>query len=262
MKKKIYPAFLSVGVAALGLLSTDSAQAHSQEKEKFTPKVTWQSDKMENRIELPIIETGRGEVRAQLSIVNGQIVFSTQIQGIPDPYLSARFFTHEDGIYKSLPYSQSGSYDFYLTSGDLNILRQQSESLPHASVGIDILNSDEQIPTAMLYISDIVHAYDQLNSIIIKGSSARINPFHIGQDQMITGTVDTTETEKKDTLMLTVNGLGRRLLHIPALPENQQSPDHAFEIYAKDFVTDFEQNVSIVHIKDGKVISDVPVPLI
>lgn len=88
-----------------------------------------------------------------------------------------------------------------------------------------------------------------------------INPFVVGQDQNITGTFDSRNTQDKDTFMLIVNGLGRRIVQYPALPEEEQSEKTEFQIYAMDFVDSTSKKVSILHLKDGEVFDQMDVPL-
>lgn len=263
MKKMFSKATLCIGVLGVaGVMSmhTASAQSLIEPESLVSSRIT--GNKAES-IEIPTISAGRDQASARLSIIDGQVVISIAINlEQPQRYLSARFFTHEDGIYQSKPYNDQGDYKFVLASNDLEILKQQLESSSYATMGIDILNSDGQRPIAMLYISDIIEAYNSLSHRLLQSSSLTVQEFKIGQDETIKGTVDTRGTTDKDTLMLSINNLGRRLLHIPAMSEEEQTDKYAFEIYAVDLVNTIDKRVTIVHIKDGKVVSEIDVPLL
>ncbi|MDA9462033.1 hypothetical protein B835_1960 [Enterococcus mundtii 3F] len=216
----------------------------------------------ETQVDIPVINTSNGNSKIQMSLVNGQAHLSMKIElKNPKPYLSVRFFTQEDGIYQSIPYSESGKYELTLSDEDIAILRQQVSESNYAAVGIDVLNADEQLPISMLYARDLLSAYDELTGNKTMSKSLSVQPFVIGKDSSIVGTFDNRGTTDKDTLMLIVNGLGRRIMQFDSVPESEQVENQPFQLYAEDFVDSIDKKVSILHLKDGKVIAEVDVPL-
>lgn len=213
-------------------------------------------------VDIPVVNTNNGQSKVQMSIVNGQAHLSLKIElAKPKPYLFVRFFTQEDGIYKSIPYSETGEYELTLTDEELAILEQQVNESKYAALGIDILDSNEQLPISMIYARDILAAYNELMNPQIATRGMSVSPFTVGKDSHIIGTFDNRGTKEKDTLMLIVNGLGRRIVQFTPVPEDQQTENQYFQLYAEDFVNTIDKKVSILHLKDGQVYAEAEVPL-
>lgn len=87
------------------------------------------------------------------------------------------------------------------------------------------------------------------------------DPFEIGVDGYVTGFYDSTNTKDRDTIKILENNVAKKLVHLPALPEEEQSIKTAYRIAAKDVIKDKNQSYSIQHLKDGKVMSEAPIKL-
>lgn len=260
---------IALGTLLLGMMSStvmSAVSADSFKNESGTTSNT-QVNAENQRIEVPSFSSGRGDINVGLEIVDGEVRVYTSFNVNLSGYYATKLFTHEDGIEERSTTNPLEEQYFILNEEDLDILKNQLSANEYATMGVDGLTYDEQIPIGMFFISDLLNAYNDLKEneadIPVKETlDLTVQPFKVGQDGAIKGTFNSKGTNDKDTLMLMVNHLGRRLVHFPKMAEDEQTGEQTFEISATDFVNSLNKEVSIVHIKDGKIVSEVSVPLV
>lgn len=267
MKKTLTQIALSASL--FGMMSSTALSAVSADSFKNESGITssTQENTEKQRIEIPSFSSGRGDIKVELEIVDGEIRVYTNFNLNPSGYYATKLFTHEDGVEERSTTTPSDEQYFVLNGASLNVLKSQLSTNEYATMGVDVLTYDEQIPIGMVFVSDLINAYNDLkqNEADTPANDTQdltVQPFKIGQDRTIKGTFNSKGTNDKDTLMLMVNHLGRRLVIFPKMAEDEQTGEQTFEISAVDFVNSLNKEVSIVHIKDGKVVSEVSVPLV
>lgn len=260
---------IALGASLLGMMSSSIMPAISADSFKNEKETT--SSPQENvgtgRSEIPSFNSGRGDIKVEVEVVNGEVRVYTNFNLNLSGYYATKLFTHEDGVEERSTAAPSEEQYFVLNEASLDVLKSQLSSNEYATMGVDVLTYDEQIPIGMFFVSDLLNAYTDLkekeaDTPAKETLDLTVQPFKVGQDMTIKGSFNSKGTNDKDTLMLMVNHLGRRLIHFPKMAEDEQSEEQSFEISAADFVNSLNKEVSIVHIKDGRVVSEVAVPLI
>ncbi len=252
-------------VSFLGMMSTTAVakiDADSLQNESGVATVV-QTNTESQRVEIPVISSGRGDIKVNLEIENGEVHVYTNFSLNPSGYYATKLFTHEDGVEERSTTTPLEEQNFILNEESLNVLKAQASTNEYATMGVDVLTYDEQVPVGMIFVSDLLNAYNNLKENDVENPvedvvDMTVQSFKVGQDKTIKGVFNSQGTTDRDTLMLMVNHLGRRIVHFPKLSEDEQY----FEILADDFVNSLDKEVSIVHLKDGKVISEVSVPLV